>query len=190
MTLEKAQLRERHAKLKEIYADFYAWLLQYLDECDPMDLQGPSGEYAPEVAHILAAVATPRSEPGVACTIRDIFTEHFGRRHVGTLSDYYPIAEVIHQKWEEVSRPEPTPPPPCPKCGSENVLPLVYGMPAPEASKAAQRGEIALGGCVIDETYRRWQCAQCGSSFNDGGKDLLEPIDYRAEWLRQTGARE
>ena len=58
--------------------------------------------------------------------------------------------------------------------------------------EAAERGEIALGGCVIDERSRRWECADCNVTFNDGGVGMLEPIDYRPEWVstQQHGSDE
>ena len=34
----------------------------------------------------------------------------------------------------------------CPRCGSEDVVPILYGMPTEEAVEASVRGEIALGG--------------------------------------------
>jgi len=73
----------------------------------------------------------------------------------------------------------------CPKCGSAEVLRIAYGLPGPEMGEAAERGEIALGGCVIDERSRQWECATCKVTFNDGGTDVLEPIDYRPEWVRR-----
>ena len=38
---------------------------------------------------------------------------------------------------------------PCPKCGVGRVIPIVYGYPGRKMFEQAQRGEIALGGCVI-----------------------------------------
>jgi hypothetical protein len=40
-----------------------------------------------------------------------------------------------------------------------------------------------LSGCVIDERSRHWECADCNVAFNDGGTGVLEPIDYRPEWV-------
>lgn len=73
----------------------------------------------------------------------------------------------------------------CPKCGSSNIRRIAYGLPGLEMAEAAERGEIALGGCVIDERSRQWECAACNVTFNDGGTDVLEPIDYRPEWVRR-----
>ena len=38
----------------------------------------------------------------------------------------------------------------CPACGSADVCEIVYGYPAPELAAQAQRGEVVLGGCVIE----------------------------------------
>ena len=36
----------------------------------------------------------------------------------------------------------------CPVCG-EVGRPLLFGLPSPEGFEAAERGEFALGGCVL-----------------------------------------
>lgn len=51
----------------------------------------------------------------------------------------------------------------CPRCGSARVIPIVYGDPTYETFKRAGRGEIALGGCLIDSPTH--QCKNCGLSF-------------------------
>ena len=47
----------------------------------------------------------------------------------------------------------------CPECGGE-VLPVLYGMPTPEAFEAAERGEFRLGGCVVgpDDVLETCEC--------------------------------
>jgi hypothetical protein len=54
----------------------------------------------------------------------------------------------------------------CPRCGSPESLRAVVGFPAPELIRAAERGEIALGGCVVffDE-WPQWACGDCGLRF-------------------------
>jgi hypothetical protein len=44
----------------------------------------------------------------------------------------------------------------CPRCGSPNYIPIMYGLPNDDGLKAAQRGEIALGGCSLDLDGPRW----------------------------------
>ena len=45
----------------------------------------------------------------------------------------------------------------CPQCGRPGV-PVLYGMPTPDAVEAADRGEIALGGCVIEDDHATHVC--------------------------------
>jgi len=58
----------------------------------------------------------------------------------------------------------------CPLCGGKAV-PIAYGLPGPSLMQAAERGEVALGGCVIthDENGRLAdpdrRCLSCGHSW-------------------------
>jgi hypothetical protein len=40
----------------------------------------------------------------------------------------------------------------CPACGAEAPLRIAYGYPTGDMYEASQRGELALGGCVIGRT--------------------------------------
>jgi DNA-directed RNA polymerase subunit RPC12/RpoP len=52
----------------------------------------------------------------------------------------------------------------CPRCGVvATMVPIVFGYPSPEMARAADRGEVALGGCVIpgeDPTHVCTACSQ------------------------------
>ena len=37
----------------------------------------------------------------------------------------------------------------CPKCKSENIIPIMSGYPDPEAMEAAVAGELKIGGCEV-----------------------------------------
>ncbi|MDP9442279.1 MAG: uracil-DNA glycosylase [Actinomycetota bacterium] len=50
-------------------------------------------------------------------------------------------------------------PPTCPTCRSAGV-PIVYGVPGPELTSAAERGEVLIGGCVITGDDPTHGCAQ------------------------------
>ena len=50
----------------------------------------------------------------------------------------------------------------CPSCGGHSVVPIVYGLPTPEAMEAAARGEFELGGCIIDDLNATRRCRDCG----------------------------
>lgn len=52
----------------------------------------------------------------------------------------------------------------CPCCGGK-LIPILYGMPTGEAFKAAERGEIVLGGCCIAKNSPTMQCKDCGKEF-------------------------
>ena len=53
----------------------------------------------------------------------------------------------------------------CPKCGSSNYIPIIYGMPGPELMMKAERGEVALGGCVVTPDRDLYKCKDCGANF-------------------------
>lgn len=47
---------------------------------------------------------------------------------------------------------------PCPRCGALG-LPIVYGLPGPDLFEAAERGEVALGGCELSFDNPLWRCS-------------------------------
>jgi hypothetical protein len=51
--------------------------------------------------------------------------------------------------------------PPCPRCGSTDAIEIVYGYPDPGMSAAAERGEIALGGCMVGPEAPEYECRGC-----------------------------
>jgi hypothetical protein len=55
--------------------------------------------------------------------------------------------------------------PPCPVCGDTAVVPIIYGLPTSEAFAMVERGEAALGGCVISREAPRWRCKACHMEF-------------------------
>ena len=57
--------------------------------------------------------------------------------------------------------------PRCPKCHSEDTVRILYGLPTEEAMAAAERGEIALGGCLVDPGNPDWRCRSCSHSWAD-----------------------
>lgn len=54
----------------------------------------------------------------------------------------------------------------CPKCGSHDVVPILYGYPTEESMEAARRGLIALGGCCVIDSDPRKMCKTCGAAFD------------------------
>lgn len=55
--------------------------------------------------------------------------------------------------------------PVCPSCGSSDTIPIRYGFPGPEMFEKADRGEIALGGCVIMPDNPTRRCRACHTAF-------------------------
>jgi hypothetical protein len=54
----------------------------------------------------------------------------------------------------------------CPRCGAASV-PIVYGLPSYDLFDAADRGEVALGGCMVedDQPTRACRGVDCGLEF-------------------------
>lgn len=57
----------------------------------------------------------------------------------------------------------------CPACHSERVREILYGYPLPDAMDAANRGELVIGGCEIDESNPSWQCLDCHADIHQEG---------------------
>ena len=55
--------------------------------------------------------------------------------------------------------------PVCPGCGSDRVVPIVYGLPEPALEREAQRGEVELGGCVVEPGLPVHRCLECELGF-------------------------
>lgn len=51
----------------------------------------------------------------------------------------------------------------CPRCGTwARMLPIVFGFPTPETFQAAERGELAIGGCIVGGEDASHACSACG----------------------------
>lgn len=50
----------------------------------------------------------------------------------------------------------------CPRCGSEDIVPIVYGYPGPELVKESEAGKVRLGGCIVSEDNPTHACKRCG----------------------------
>ena len=49
----------------------------------------------------------------------------------------------------------------CPKCGSNNTVPIVYGMPPYELFEKEEIHEVILGGCIVHDDSPSWHCKDC-----------------------------
>ena len=59
--------------------------------------------------------------------------------------------------------------PPCPSCNATSALPIVWGMPGRELEAQRERGELVLGGCLVegDGLDPEWQCQECRHCWRD-----------------------
>ncbi|MCP4228947.1 MAG: hypothetical protein GY771_02205 [bacterium] len=53
----------------------------------------------------------------------------------------------------------------CSECGSEDVIPIVYGKPGQELIDRSERGEVKLGGCVVSRESPYWYCKDCEAEW-------------------------
>ena len=53
----------------------------------------------------------------------------------------------------------------CPNCGAQ-ALPILYGLPSPEAIEAQEHGELSLGGCRAK--VENMLCRTCGDRWHQG----------------------
>lgn len=65
----------------------------------------------------------------------------------------------------------------CKRCGSHEILPVVYGLPTAETLARAALGKLLLGGCVVLGDEPDWRCATCGAPF-----DISE---FAPEWVQE-----
>jgi hypothetical protein len=49
----------------------------------------------------------------------------------------------------------------CPRCGKDNSVPLLFGLPGPDDFRLAERGMVALGGCLMPEDEAAFACRSC-----------------------------
>ena len=53
----------------------------------------------------------------------------------------------------------------CPRCGSEQVVHVLFGMPAPGASEQAPEW-VEFGGCVVWPDARDRRCQRCDHAWS------------------------
>jgi hypothetical protein len=53
----------------------------------------------------------------------------------------------------------------CPSCKAKEGVDIIYGMPSPELFDMAERNEVALGGCVIEENQPDRRCLKCNHEW-------------------------
>ena len=55
----------------------------------------------------------------------------------------------------------------CPKCKSNMIINIVYGLPGKTLRQRANKGEVALGGCVIRHESQDYKCKSCNFEFSE-----------------------
>ena len=55
----------------------------------------------------------------------------------------------------------------CPRCRSDEVVPIVYGMLSPELVEESRAGRVALGGRVVFPESPEWRCVACGLEWRE-----------------------
>ncbi len=52
----------------------------------------------------------------------------------------------------------------CPRCGSERIAGVLYGMPdlSEKLRLDLEAGRLVLGGCKVTGNDPRWRCIKCG----------------------------
>jgi hypothetical protein len=55
----------------------------------------------------------------------------------------------------------------CPRCHSDEVIPVAYGLPSPEMVEEAMAGRVALAGREAWPEAPDWRCVVCGHEWRD-----------------------
>ena len=55
----------------------------------------------------------------------------------------------------------------CPRCHSDEVIPVAYGVPTPKLVEEAMAGRVALGGRVAWPEAPDWRCVVCDHEWCD-----------------------
>jgi len=50
----------------------------------------------------------------------------------------------------------------CPRCCSDEVLPIAYGLPSPDMVEESIAGRVVLAGCMVWPEAPNWHCIVCG----------------------------
>ena len=68
----------------------------------------------------------------------------------------------------------------CPRCGSEEVIRILYGAPGPDLLEDARTGRVALGGDVFWPEAPEWLCVACDHEWREGEEESGPPLVKRA----------
>ena len=65
----------------------------------------------------------------------------------------------------------------CPFCGSDEVVPIVWGYPGPDLIPDLEAGKIVLGGCVVSDRDPSWFCNHCHTLIYPAAQATMFPDD-------------
>jgi hypothetical protein len=82
-----------------------------------------------------------------------------------------PLQSDFHER-KRASSPEEAvmSKPKCPSCGSEIIIPILYGLPSSRTWELVKQGKCVLGGCEVDDSNPDFFCKDCGHSFGATAK--------------------
>jgi hypothetical protein len=60
----------------------------------------------------------------------------------------------------------------CPACGQDNSVPILYGLPDAEGFRAAEAGQVILGGCSLTSSSPDAHCRTCGHDWPSGRRGV------------------
>jgi len=52
----------------------------------------------------------------------------------------------------------------CPLCGGSGI-PIAYGLPDPDLFRQAERGDVVIGGCIVEDYSPDFRCQSCGHAW-------------------------
>lgn len=64
----------------------------------------------------------------------------------------------------------------CPRCGSNKVASIIYGLPvwSPQLEKADREGRIIMGGCCMTADDPDSQCLSCRHRWTSGREAMSD----------------
>jgi hypothetical protein len=77
-------------------------------------------------------------------------------------------------KYNSVNKPDK-----CPKCGSDIIADILYGLPAFSDSleEEIKDNKIVLGGCCISNESPTWKCIDCNTAIHKLEIDFTDSVD-------------
>lgn len=75
----------------------------------------------------------------------------------------------------------------CPECG-DKIIPVIYGYPSPELMQKEAKGEVRLGGCVMNfhnPSHYYFYCEKCSKEFDMGirGFEIRAASQLQREYI-------